>query len=85
MKYNDVNITNLNQFINDKVPSDVNFNIPFVTSDQIQSYIKALDTSKATGLDALGPKIFKLAINSLSPINAILINKSIHTGHFPMK
>ena len=41
-----------------------------------------LDPSKATGLDGLGPKIFKLAINSLSSIIAILINKSIHTGHF---
>ena len=79
----DVNISNLNQFINDKIPSDVYFNIPFVTSEQVHSYIRALDPSKATGLDGLGPKIFKLAINSLSPIIAILINKSIHTGQFP--
>ena len=34
-------------------------------------------------IDGLGPKSFKLAINSLSPIIAILINKSIHTGQFP--
>ena len=79
----DVNITNLNQCINDKIPSDVYFNIPFVTSEQVQSYIKALDPSKATGLDGLEPKIFKLAIHSLSPIITILINKSIHTGQFP--
>ena len=46
--YYDVNITNLNQFINDKIPSDVYFNIPFVTSEQVHSYIKALDPSKAT-------------------------------------
>ena len=79
----DVNITNLNQFINDKIPSDVYFNIPFVTSEQVHSYIKALDPSKATGLDGFGPNIFKLAINSLSPIIAILINNSIRTGQFP--
>ena len=53
-----VNITNLNQFINDKIPSDVYVNIPFVTSEQVQSYIKAWDLSKATGLDGLRPKIF---------------------------
>ena len=41
----DVNITNLNQFINDKIPSDVYFNIPFVTSEQVHSYINALDPS----------------------------------------
>ena len=34
----DVNITNLNQFINDKIPSDVYFNIPFVTSEQKDRY-----------------------------------------------
>ena len=75
----------LNQCINYTIPSDVYFNIPFVISEQVQSYIKALDPSKATGLDVLGPKIFKLAINNPSPIIANLINKSIHTGNFPMK
>ena len=67
----------------DKIPSDVYFNIPFVASEQVQSYIKALDTSRATGQDGLGPKIFELAINSLSPKIAILINKSIRTRQFP--
>ena len=38
----EVNITNLNQFIDDKIRSDVYFNIPFVTSDQVQLYIIAL-------------------------------------------
>ena len=75
----DVNITYmyLNQFINDTFPSDVYFNIRFVTSEQVQSYIKVLDPSKATG-----PEIFKLAINNRSPIIANLIDKSIHTGQF---
>ena len=71
----DVNITNPNQFINDKDSSDVYFNIPFVTSEQVQSYIKALDPSKSTGLDGIGPKIFKLAIireeNTIYTINHI--------------
>ena len=56
----DVNISNLNQFINDKIPSDVYFNIPFVTSEQVHSYIKALDPSKATSLMDLGPKFSNL-------------------------
>ena len=49
----DVNITYFNKFINDQIPSDVYF--PFVTSEQVQSHLKVLDTSKATGLDRLGP------------------------------
>ena len=49
----DVNITYFNKFINDKIPSDVYFS--FVTSEQVQSHLKVLDTSKATGLDRLGP------------------------------
>ena len=52
-----VNITNLNQFINDKIHSDVYFNVLFVTFEQVQSYIKALDPSKATGLDGLANQI----------------------------
>ena len=47
-----------------------------MTSEQVQSYIQALDPSNATWLDGLGPKIFKLAINSLNPTIAILINKA---------
>ena len=58
-------------------------NIPFVTSEQVQSYIKAFGQLKTTGLDGLGPKIFKLAINSMRPMIAILINERIHTGQFP--
>ena len=68
-----------------KFPLMSTLNIPFVTSEQVQSYIKALGPLKATGLDGLGPKIFKLAINSLRPMIAILIDERIHTGQLPNK
>ena len=42
-----------------------------------------MELSKATGLDGLGPRIIKLAVDSLSPSIARLINKSIETGVFP--
>ena len=65
----DVNNTNLKQFINDKIPSDVYFNIPFATSEHVQSNLKALDPSKATVLDGLGPKLLKFAINNLKIVS----------------
>ena len=66
-----------------KVPSDITFQIPFITTEQVCSFINKLDSSKATGLDGLGPRILKLANNCLAPSIADLINKSIMTGRFP--
>ena len=65
-----------------KFPLMSTLNIPFVKSEQIKSHIKALGPLKATELDGLGPKIFKLAINSLRLMIAILIDERIHTGQF---
>ena len=45
--------------------------------------INPRDPSKATGLDGIGPKIIKMAVNCLSPVIADLIDKSINTGSFP--
>ena len=45
--------------------------------------INSLDSSKATGLDGIGPKIIKLAKNCLSPVIADLINKIINSRSFP--
>ena len=42
-----------------------------------------LDLTKATGLGDLGPRIIKLAVDSLSQSIARLINKSIESGEFP--
>ena len=46
-------------FVNNKVPGSTYFNIPFITTEQVFSFINSLDTSKATGLDGIGPKIIK--------------------------
>ena len=87
---NNTEITYLNkdkikQFVDPKVPGDVNFQISFITVEQVCSFINKLDSSKATGLDGLGPRILKLAGNCLAPSIADLINKSIVTGQFPTK
>ena len=80
---NDLNVNKLREFVNDKVPDDTHFCIPFITTEQVMSYIRILDPSKATGLDGLGPKIIKLAANSISPFISTLITKSIISGTFP--
>ena len=59
------------------------FCIPNITTEKVTHYINKLDSSKATGLDGLGPKIIKLAADSLSPSIYALINKSLATGQFP--
>ena len=85
---NNSNVSNsdhdkIRHFVNSKVPSNTSFNIPFITNEQVSTYIKRLDSSKATGLDGLGPRLLKLAVNCLSSSIAALINKSLATGQFP--
>ena len=70
-------------FIDRKVPKDIHFVIPLITPEQVFMHINKLDSTKATGLDGLGPRIIKLAAQALSPSIAALINKSIATGQFP--
>ena len=70
-------------FVDSKVPTSTKSSIPYITSDQVLHYINKLDSSKATGLDGIGPKIIKLAGSCLSPSIAELINKSITLGQFP--
>ena len=78
-----LNNDKIGQFIDSKVPGHIQFNLPFINTEQVKSYINKLELSKATGLDGLGPRIIKLAIDLLSPSIARLINRSIETGVFP--
>ena len=77
---NDLNVTKLQTYVNEKVPDDILFSIPSITTEQVLSCINILDPSKATGLDGLGPKIIKLAATNLAPFIAAVINKSISSG-----
>ena len=86
MDNSDISLTDSNKittFVNSKVPRDTRFYIPNITTEQFTNYINKLDSSKATGLDDLGPKIIKLAVSCLSQSIAALIIKSLSTGQFP--
>ena len=74
---NQLDLTKLIEYVNNKIPDNTYFNIPCSTTEQVFSVINSLDTSKATGLDGIGLKIIKSAANCLSPVIANLINKSI--------
>ena len=80
---NNSNVSNMDydkirHVVNSKVPSNTSFNTPFITTKQVSTYIKILDSSKATGLNKLGPRLLKLAVKCLSSSSsiAVLINKS---------
>ena len=73
----------LSNCVNSKVPENIYFHIPLITSEQVLSFINKLDSSKATGIDGLGPRVIQIAADVLSPSIAMLINKSLLTGTFP--
>ena len=77
--------TKLNEFINDRIPNDIRFEIPFISIAQVSEFISGLNIAKATGLDGIGPRILKMANDILAPSIAALINKSIKTATFPDK
>ena len=79
----DTDFNKLKHFVDSKVPNNTYFKIPVITSEQVCRIISTLDSSKAIGLDGIGPRIIKLIDRLLSPSIAALINKSILTGRFP--
>ena len=79
----ETDLTKLKHFVNSKAPNNTFFKIPVITPEQVCHIISTLDSSKAIGLDGIGPRIIKLIDHILSPSIAALINKSIHTGRFP--
>ena len=71
-----LDVNELMRFINSKIPDDVHFYIPPIINEQVASFIHTLDTSKATGLGGIGPRVIKMAIHSICPSIAALINRS---------
>ena len=76
-------LNKLKTYVESKVPSHVNFTVPCITPEEVNAFLHALDPTKATGIDGLGPRILKMAANILSPSIASLINKSFQTASFP--
>ncbi|CAG2222644.1 unnamed protein product [Mytilus edulis] len=73
----------LNDYVQDKIPAGVRFTIPFIKLDETTKLLSKLETSKATGLDEVGPFFIKLSSKALAPSITYLINLSILEGVFP--
>jgi hypothetical protein len=73
----------LNNYVSNKVPVPMFFNIPLITRDKVTNMISELDSSKATGLDGIGPKIVKLSADVISPTIQHIMNLSFNSGVFP--
>ncbi|VDI52910.1 Hypothetical predicted protein [Mytilus galloprovincialis] len=72
----------LNDYVQDKIPAGVRFTFPFIKLDETKKLLSKLETSKATGLDEVGPFFIKLSSEALAPSITYLINLSLE-GVFP--
>lgn len=49
----------IKNFVFNKVPEHIFFQIPLITPSQVSAFIHKLDPWKATGLDGVGPRVLK--------------------------
>ena len=71
--------------IKEKMTERPSFGFAEVSSDQVQDIIQLLNKNKATGCDAIQPKIIKIANTAISrPIDNLFI-LSIKTSRFPTR
>ena len=78
-----MNLDKLTEFVEAKVPSEVEYRIPSIKLDETKLLMQNLDTKKATGVDDLGPYFLKLSSDIIAPSITYLINLSIIQGEFP--
>ena len=65
------------------MPNEVSFCIPLMKLSDLISTIKALDVTKATGLDGLSAKILKTSVDIVAPSLLKIVNISLLQGRFP--
>ena len=66
-----------------KLSNITSFSIPFDTVDYVETQLKLLDTTKATGIDNINAKYFKLSAAVIAPVLTHIFNCSIETRVFP--
>ena len=79
----DRNFDQLKEYIDIKVPANIEFKIPFIKVADVVSILNSLDANKATGLDNISPRFIKLSAEVIAPSLTKLINTSFSTGCFP--
>ena len=79
------NFDKLSEMVNSRINSDDTFSIPQLTEEEVCSYLRNLNTHKATGLDGLSHKILKMSTYLIAPSLTKIFNKSLSSGMFPTK
>lgn len=75
----------LKEFCRNKVPNNINFNIPFLEASYVEKYLSSIDTTKATGTDNIGPRLLKIAASEIADSITFICNRSIEESLFPNK
>ena len=61
----------------------MDFDLPDIGEPFVFKFLSALDISKSTGLDGIGPRLLKLACSAISKSITYIAKKSISQGNFP--
>ena len=72
----------LQMYIQQKIPENVIFELPAIEENFVFKYLSTLDTSKATGLDGIGPRLLKLSSGIITKSITYTVNKCITNGIF---
>ena len=75
----------LQQFCNEKLPSDTQFSLPKVSHEKVEEFLRNINVTKATGSDNFGPRLLKIAAPFISDSITYICNQSILTSIFPDK
>ena len=71
--------------IESKIPANHYFQSMPISDEDVAKYITKLDSSKATGIDGIGPKLLKICKYVITPSLTYIFNLSLLTGIFPDK
>ena len=75
----------LRDYCKEKIPEDVVFDMPQLTTDKVMKYLNNLDVRKPAGTDDIGPRLLRMASPIITESLAFICNLSIKTGSFPAK
>ena len=75
----------LKNFCQSKLSENTTFSISPIEKEKVSKLLSAMDTSKATGTDNVGPRLLKLAAPYISDDITYICNQSINKSTFPRK
>ena len=71
-------------FVKEKLSPAIKCDIPFVTEEQIEKALKAVDPNKAVDADQISARFVQMSVTVLSRHLSYIVNTSIRTDMFPI-